>query len=887
MKVSLQTIKELTTIDAQIEELTTKIGAQLGEIDDVADLSLKYQGTVIASIVRCDKHSDADKLSVCWIDDGGKVQDVARNENGHVQVVCGAPNVREGLLVAWLPPGTAVPSTITEKYLQHLSLDVDQGNNENRASRTDEYGERDSQADDAEMRQEHAGDTGLASMQSDATVVLEPKELRGVVSNGMLASAQELDISDNHEGIIELDHGNPGDDFAESYGLNDTIIDIENKMFTHRPDCFGQLGVAREIAGILHQPFTSPDWYKVGEIKDESLKIKEGAGLALEVENQIPELVPRFSAVTLSDVEVKPSPLWLQIALLKFGTKSINNIVDVTNFVMHLTGQPIHAYDYDKVANKSSENGAKLIVRHPNPEESVALLNSKVITPRSEAIMIATDSELIGIGGVMGGSSTEVDSNTKNIIIEVANFDMYNIRRTSMEHGLFTEAVTRFNKGQSPLQTAQVLHKTVTELLDVAGGSIASPIIDDNHLSDEQNSNNRLYPPLRISAEFINDRLGLELSEQAITTLLSSVEFTVDHEDQELVVTAPMWRTDIEIAEDIVEEVGRLYGYDQLPRELPRRHAVPAAKDALIVFKQKLRDLLSAAGANELLSYNFVHSKLLTAAGQDKALAYTIKNALSPDLQNYRLSLLPSLLEKIPAKVREGSKQYAVFELNKSHIVGDLTEENVPKEYNQLAFVFVSDSDANAYYDAKKYLEYICSGLGVSVSIEKIDHDQQQEINRQVWAPFEPKQSAVATTDDELLGFVGVPHAQLKRALKLPDNTAMFELNIDALREHAVGSRYTQLSKYPSVSQDITLEVDGSVIYSSIVKVIESIVPIGSVEVYLEILDIYQPEDSDQLRYSFRITASSDSRTLTSAEVTSLLGEISSKAAEQLSAKTI
>jgi phenylalanyl-tRNA synthetase beta chain len=413
MKVSVNWIKQFTKVELPIDDLVATIGAQLGAVEEVVDLGAKYQGVLVAKVVSCEKHPNADKLSLCWIDDGGAAQNVDRNKSGHVQVVCGAPNVKAGLTVAWLPPGATVPSTY-----------------------------------------------------DNDPFVLEARELRGVVSNGMLASSKELAISDYHEGIVELDiEAVPGTNFAELYELNDYIIDIENKMFTHRPDCFGILGVAREIAGITGQKFESPDWYKTPLDR-----IKPGKNqLKLEVKNDITDLVPRFMAVAMTDVGHGNSPLIIQTYLSRVGIRPINNVVDVTNYLMILTGQPTHAYDYDKL------NDGKLETRLSRKGDRLDLLNGKSITFEDNSTILITSNDMpIGIGGVMGGAETEVNAATKNIVIECANFDMYSIRRASMRHGLFTDAVTRFNKGQSLLQNEIVLEEAVATMQYVAGAHVAS-----------------------------------------------------------------------------------------------------------------------------------------------------------------------------------------------------------------------------------------------------------------------------------------------------------------------------------------------------------------------------------------------------------------------------
>jgi phenylalanyl-tRNA synthetase beta chain len=362
MKISLNTIRFLNEkfhsagdpAPEGVNALVEKIGSQLGEVEETIEIGKKYDGVIIVKVVSCEKHPDADRLHVCMVDDGGVANDAPRDEDGLVQVVCGAPNVKAGVTVAWLPPGATVPSTY-----------------------------------------------------DNDPFVLEARELRGVVSNGMLASPKELAIGDSHEGLLLIDEDvAPGTPFAEYFNLkDDVVIDIENKMFTHRPDCFGWIGVAREIAGIQGQKFTSPEWYR----SDASIEPPQLSTLPLEVRNEIPELVPRFTAVALSDVSIGPSPVWLQVALSKYGLRPISNIVDLTNYYMLLTGQPLHAYDYDKVRALDGGDKATLVVRKPHDAEKLTLLNGKEIEPRKDAIMIATESQAIGLGGVMGGGNTEVD----------------------------------------------------------------------------------------------------------------------------------------------------------------------------------------------------------------------------------------------------------------------------------------------------------------------------------------------------------------------------------------------------------------------------------------------------------------------------------------------
>lgn len=820
MKVSINWLKQFTEIDLSVEELAAKIGAQLGAVEEITDLGKKYQGIIVAKVVSCEKHPNADKLSVCWIDDGGKAEGVARNEQGLVQVVCGATNVREGLTVAWLPPGSTVPSTYEKDPF-----------------------------------------------------VLEARELRGVVSNGMLASSKELAIGDDHSGIVELDiEAAPGSDFADLYELNDHIIDIENKMFTHRPDCFGILGVAREIAGIQGKAFKSPDWYHqpLDRIKP------GGTVLPLTVKNDIPELVPRFMAVAMADITMRPSPLIIQTYLSRVGLRPINNIVDVTNYLMVLTGQPTHAYDYDKLKSGSLET------RLSRKGDKLRLLNGKDIELADDSTVLITSGDVpVGIGGVMGGADSEVSEMTKNIVIECANFDMYSIRRTSMKYGLFTDAVTRFNKGQSALQNDVVLEEAVATMQYVSGGHVASEVADVH-------AGLKPHKSVEVTAEFINIRLGSELATEDIDRLLENVECRLEVHGDTLKVTPPYWRTDIEIAEDIVEETGRLYGYDRLPMKLPARTIAPADSNSMLSLKACLRDNLSRAGANEVLTYSFVHGNLLDKVGQDREKSFRLSNAISPDLQYYRQSLSPSLLAAVHPNLKSGFESFALFELNKAHVKGIDTEENVPKEFDNLALTVAASDKSHlkgaAYYLARRYLDEVAADLGVNFRYEPLEEAPKHPAA----VPFEPKRSAkVYLSDtDTVLGVVGEYKAAVRKSLKLPDFCAGFEISLSHKLQKGRSAGYTRLSRYPSVEQDITLKTTDDVSFSQLAKSLEDHLEVPEQATHqLTPLDIYEKNGSKHI--TFRLRIASYEKTMVSAEVNKLLDSAAEKVKQDVGAERI
>lgn len=832
MNVPLLWAQENSNVDISsigADEVVKKIGAQLGAVESVTNFGARFTGAVIAKVVTCDNHPNADRLHVCTIDDGGITPGVNRLENGLVQVVCGAPNVRAGLGVVWLPPGSTVPASF----------------------------------DDAEP------------------FVLGARELRGVVSNGMIASAKELGIGDDHAGILEITEPvAAGTSFAEAYGLNDVVIDCENKMFTHRPDCFGVLGVARELAGIQHLAFKSPQWYT------ETPVFTKSDNLSLDVTVNTP-LVPRFMAVAVAGVQVGPSPLRMQAELTKVGIRPINNIVDITNWLMYLTGQPLHAYDYDKVVQKGGAGAARLSVRMSKKGESLALLNGKTVTfDDASTILICANNTPIGIGGAMGGADTEVDESTRDIIIECANFDMYNLRKTAMKYGIFTDAVTRFNKGQSPLQNSRVIAKSLELVSELAEGTQASNVVDviSTELAAQQ--------PLRVSADFINVRLGANLSAQEMAQLLTNVECTVSVTDNNLTITPPFWRMDIHVPEDVVEEVGRLYGYNQLPITLPLRTARAVAKTPLTSFKYRLRSLLGAAGANEVLLYSFVHGNLIERTGQNKDNAYKLSNALSPDLQYYRLSLAPSLLEKVHPNIKAGYGEFVLYEIGKAH-TKKWVESGLPIEAERLSLVVASDTkiaknyQGAAFYRARVYADYILNKLGVDVIYVPFALASQAITSSDPVQPFDPDRSAIMqTSNGEFIGVIGEFSATTAKNLKLPDYCAGFELDIARLMaSSAATSAYVQLPKFPKVSQDISLKVANDVSYGDVyacVNIALNNSRPANTATQLEPLDIYA--DGSVKHFSFRITIASFERTLVTKEVNDLLDGIAAVAAQELSA---
>lgn len=838
MKVSLNVIKQLINFELPpVDELVQRINQQLGSVEQVKNLAERYRGARVVRVVECAKHPNADRLSVTKIDDGMAVPDVPRDENGLVQVVCGAPNVQAGMWAVWLPPASTVPASILE-------------------------GE---------------------------PFTLDARKLRGVLSQGMLAAADELAIGTDHEGIVALTPRDlpagktlqPGADFAALFGLDDYVLDIENKMFTHRPDCFGQLGVAREIAGILQQPFTSPTWYSLEQV------FGDGDSVPLAVSNDIPQLVPRFMAVAIRGVQVAPSPFWLQCQLVAMGAKPINNIVDATNYVMLMTAQPTHAYDYDTL------RGGQLGARMARQGEMLALLNGKTIELTPDDIVIADGQGPVALGGIMGGSRTEVSATTTTIVLECATFDMYAVRKIAMRHGVFTDALARFNKGQSPLQNAAVLNR----LIGMVGGEQAGPVVDIKPFAsggagmlDDYFAGKYEPATIDITSRFINQRLGSHLTENDICTLLNNVEIHSHGPEEELgyiCLQVPFWRTDLETKEDIVEEIGRLHGFDTVPRQLPMRRIQPARKNPRRELRRVVREALARAGANEVLSYSFVHERVLRGAGQDPAQAFRLSNALSPDLQYYRLSVLPSLLDKVHANIKAGHSEFMLFEIGKGHTKAQMGEDGLPAEQSLIDLVYSSKKPQTgaAFYRVRATLDQLAHDIGLTLVYTPVATAQDDP----VYTPFDINRSAhvwvegseaASQPERQLIGVVGELRPAVVKHFKLPDYTAAASLRLDVMeqvwRDTAV--HYQPMSRYPTTARDISIQTSTAITYDELMQAVSSAMTRAS-ETYPDVtirdltpLSIYKatPDASHQTT-TFRLTLSSSQATLSAERVRSII----------------
>lgn len=820
MKVSVNILKQLGSIEQTSADIVKAIKEHLGEVESVQDLSSDYENIIVAEIAEKAEHPNAEKLGIYQLNIGPE---------DNVQVLAGDKTLEVGDKVAYLKPGAKIPYTI--------------------------YSE-------------------------ENPVIIEPRKMRDIMSNGMMGSEKELNLGPDHTVVMRLPKDAiPGQPFAQYYQLDDYIIDIENKALTNRGDLFGLLGLAREITVIFGNSFKTPDWYL-----DQSKGLtSEASCLPIEITNDAEILCPRYTAIAIDNISVKESPLWLKSTLIKLGYKPINNVVDITNYISHLAGQPLHAFDYDKVVTKdpNSNGTAHINIRMAKEGESILGLDGKVHNLNDRVMVIADNTNPIAIAGIMGGAETEVDQDTKKIIIECASFDKTSIRKTSMMLGLSTEAATKFKHAISAEQCIPVLRETVKEIQELAEGKIASDIID-------------LYPnpstqkELIFSLENLRTLTGLDLNNETVLQILSNLEYEIlsDKEDN-ITVKAPNWRQDINIKEDIFEDVARIYGYNNIEPTLPTKTLTPARDNGIYALKRKIRQLLSDNGCNETDTYSFTDANTLKKAGLDPEKAYSLKNPLSPELSLMRTSLLPTLLSKAQYNIQEGIEKMGLFEMNLAHQKGYVDKEGLPIEDWHLNMILTSTEkrEDSAYYWTKTYTEKIFSMVGITPSYKLIADQSEEDIPEQVkylLYMLDTNSSALILYQGEIIGLLGEIDNKVKANFKLPKFTAGIDINLQKLLDVNITSKAKhRISKFPESRVDLCFEVDSQILYSDLYEIINKEVNGDELISSITCLDIYQDKKANtKKKITFRISIRNTEKTLTEKDLKKITESISSKVAK-------
>ena len=680
---------------------------------------------------------------------------------------------------------------------------------------------------------------------SGKPVKLKAAKIRGVVSNGMICSEKELGMSEEHEGILVLPEDAPPGMSLFDY-LGDSILELE--LTPNRPDCLSMLGVAQEVAALTGGRVTAP---KV--VYEEEVRAAKGIAT---VEIADPDLCGRYTASIVSGLEIGPSPTWMQKRLKACGMRPINNVVDITNYVMVEYGQPLHAFDYDKVKDH------KIIVRRARAGERLTTLDGEDRPLDPEMLLITDPNGPIGLAGVMGGANTEVTEDTKTLLLESANFNNVNIRRTSTRLKLRSEASLRFDKGLSPELPPKGLRRATQLLAELANGTVAKGIIDVYPGAREQ-------APLSITESRIKQVLGVSIGMEKVRETLESLGFACEESGKvAMKVTTPYWRSDISIEDDLVEEVARISGYDDIPTTPLSGRIPPNEPDDARSLRERVKDILAGCGMQEVVNYSLSDVKGLENAG----LAYLaglnpirVANPLRVEQEYLRLSLRPGLLANVEHNRKYHHGPLLMFEAGKVYVPknGDLPEE---REVLAGVITGVPDDPMDGFLRAKGVLEVMLGRLGVEVQFERGEGEG-----------LHPGRVVEVSARRDSLAILGEVHPQVLEAFDIEGvSVHVFEVDLGTLRMHLPSAkRYKPVSRYPGALRDLALIVDADTPSRAVQEVITSFPLVTSVELF----DVYTGDQVAEGKKSlaFRVLYQSPSRTLSEHEVTMVQAQLLDK----------
>jgi phenylalanyl-tRNA synthetase beta chain len=620
--------------------------------------------------------------------------------------------------------------------------------------------------------------------------------IRGQESSGMLCSEKDLGISDSHSGIMELpDTAGPGQSLVESLALRDTLIEVD--LTPNRPDCTSVIGIAREIAGFTNQKLKLPVSSELPELT--------GEGVPFSVEVLNPENCPRYGARLLQNVTIGPSPWWLRKRLLAVGLRPINNVVDITNLVMLEYGQPLHAFDFHRLA------GAKIVVRRARAGEDIVTLDGEKRKLDEEMLLICDAEKPVAVAGVMGGENSEVVDSTRDILLESACFDPLSIRRTARRLNLGTEASYRFERGVDPEVAPRAMERAVQLLVAIAGAEVVA-----NGFDCVAGIKPREAIILRISRT--NDLLGLQLHGEEIARCLESIELAVTRNGEDtLLVTPPSFRIDLEREVDLIEEVARLQGYNEIPTSMPIVPMSFPEQEPGLKLRKKLASMLVSQGFYEAINYSFVDENYfdrLQLQGDDPIRrAVTLLNPLSEEQKIMRTMMLPSLLQNIARNTSRQNNDIRLFEIGKTF--HPRVDAPLPQETMRLAGVMSGRRHPGApllYFGDTRVDIYDCKGMVEMILREvRIARDIKVEAghdSKTVPSYIQPHAFLVYRVGDKRLGYLGKIDTDILKSFGIKQSVLFFDLDLDLLSglESELKS-FTPLPKFPPVNWDIALIV--------------------------------------------------------------------------------
>lgn len=793
MKVSLNWLKNYIDISnysvLDLKNILTNAGL---EVEAIEEIGKSLEGFVVGEVVSKEKHPNADKLSVCKVNDGKEIH----------QVICGAPNVEAGQKIVFAPLGVVIPGT----------------------------GEK-----------------------------LKKAKIRGVESFGMICSEMELGLGEDHTGILVLDNSAPvGMPFAEYLNLEDYVLEIG--ITPNRPDALSHIGIARELSAITKKKYVFPkiDFIESDERIEKYLKV--------EIINEVD--CPRYCARMVKNVKVKESPQWLKNYLINVGIRPINNVVDVSNFVMLEMGQPLHTFDARLI------EGGKIIVKNADDGEKFITLDGKERVLDSSMLMICDAKKKIAIAGVMGGANSEISENTKDVIIESAYFNPKSIRRTSKKLGLSSESSYRFERGVDYRNTLVAANRAAQLIAELAGGEIVGGFIDENPIKF-----NDVEVELRISRT--NKILGIDLNRDEVADILQSLGIQVQKSNGDvLLCTIPSYRPDLTREIDLIEEVARIYGYDKIPGD--SRVSFEISIDKIQQrYEDKVRDILTGYGLFEVMNNTLLSEE---EANFDGLKSVKILNPISQELSHLRPSLIPGLLKTVALNHRFGEFDLQLYEVGKVMIAKKENVETVEDyvELERLAICLTGRLvDKNWKEQAIQSDIFYLKGL-VEALLEKLSLDN---INFTSYYASENDFYSIEIKvfiDKTYIGSLYKMTDSYLKKFDIEKPVFIAELDLGLMRTLPIRQvSFKKLSNYPKVERDISFFVNNDIPYEKIEQLIWKASDKLLINVYL--FDLYfDPKKSDKKSLAIRLEFQSYEKTLTAEEVDQRVNKITSMLEKEL-----
>ena len=790
MKATYRWLKEYADIPDSAEKLADKLTDIGFEVEEIRPLVKEFSGVVIAKVESVKKHPDADKLSICEVNNGKQI----------FQVICGAPNVKKDQFVPFAQVGAILPN-------------------------------------------------GFA---------IKKAKIRGVDSFGMICSKEELGVEEKSDGIWELESRYQlGDDFSKILMKNNDYL-YDFFITPNRPDCLSIVGISREVAAIYGKPLRYPS-FNIEE--DKSRKIEDF--IRIEIEDK--EGCPRYAGRVIKDVKIGPSPEWMQKKLEAVGMRSINNIVDITNFVLMELGHPLHAFDLRNLT------GNRIIVRKSAKNEKFITLDEKERILPENTVMIYDGERSVAIGGIMGGLNSEVKEDTVDIFLESAYFKPERIRVSSKELGLKTEASQRFERGTDPNGVLKALNRAASLMATLAGGTVVSGICD-------------VYPAeiapdkIPLDCAYVNKILGSDLSEKVIRQKLSGLELDVRKDE----VVVPTFRVDLKKKIDLVEEVARLINYSNMPSK--KVTSIPYEIEQRPLEKQinLVRQIMINLGLQEVLTTSMIRKEEAQFFSDKEPVS--ILNPVSDDMSVMRNSLFPGLLNAVSYNRNRHNKNLHFFEIGR--VFDQIrSQDNLPDQPYKAAVVICGNRYSEGWNNSAEPVDfYDIKGLLESF-LDKLFLDNSDIILYDTSSYFDYNLSMNLIVSQQITGACGLFSDKIIKFFDIDEEVYGFEINLDALFRHLDLSRqYTPIPKFPFVERDLAFVLEDSITAKSVADCIRKTG--GELLRNLQIFDVFRGGKlgNDKKSLAIRMRFQSAERTLTDKEVDRIFNRIIVKVNKEFNA---